>query len=208
MGAMKPISKLWRSLRLSAQRFRGDCSGVAATEFAMVVPIMLVGFFGTVEISSAVAVDRKVTIMARTLSDLASQSTWVNTTATDNFFAAATAIMTPYPAASPAPLQATLSELYVDPNSHAARVQWSVGHSPHAAGATIPIPSDLAVGGTYLIYSEVSYQYTPLGSSGAGYVMKSALTLSDVAFTRPRQSLCVLWSNTGTVPVGAPCPTT
>ena len=36
---------------------------------------MLVMFFGTVEFSSGVAVDRKVTLMARTLSDLTSQST-------------------------------------------------------------------------------------------------------------------------------------
>src|SRR6185437_9307537 len=103
MGAMKSISKLWCRFRRSTHDLRGDCSGVAATEFAMIVPIMLVAFFGTVEFCSAVAVDRKVTIMARTLSDLTSQSTWVNSTATDNFFQAATAVMTPYAASSPTP---------------------------------------------------------------------------------------------------------
>ena len=40
----------------------------------MIVPLMLVMFFGTVEFSSGVAVDRKVTLMARTLSDLTSQN--------------------------------------------------------------------------------------------------------------------------------------
>ena len=44
------------------------------TLFAFIVPLMLVMFFGTVEFSSAVAVDRKVTLIARTLSDLTSQS--------------------------------------------------------------------------------------------------------------------------------------
>ena len=43
----------------------------------MIVPIMLVMFFGTVEISSGVAVDRKVRLVARTLSDLTSQSSSV-----------------------------------------------------------------------------------------------------------------------------------
>ena len=53
----------------------------------------------------------------------------------------------------------------------------------------VTIPSALAVGGTYLIFSEVSYLYTPT----VGYVMKKAgVTLSDVAYTRPRQSTCVL----------------
>ena len=59
---------------------RADRSGIAATEFAIIVPIMLVMFFGTVEFSSGVAVDRKVTLMARTLSDLTSQSTSVTDT--------------------------------------------------------------------------------------------------------------------------------
>ena len=56
----------------------------------MIVPIMLVMFFGTVEFSSGVAVDRKVTMMARTLSDLTSQGTTVTDSDLTNFFAAAT----------------------------------------------------------------------------------------------------------------------
>jgi Flp pilus assembly protein TadG len=200
MGAMKSISKLWRRLRRSTQDLRGDCSGVAATEFAMVVPIMLIAFFGTVEFCSAVAVDRKVTIMARTLSDLTSQNIWVNTTATNNIFAASTAIMTPYSSTTPTPLNSRVSELYVDPNTLAARVQWSVGQgqTARAVGTTVTIPADLAVGGTYLIYSEVTYQYVP----SVGYVMTpSGIALSDVAYTRPRQSLCVLWNtSTGVCP--------
>lgn len=168
----------------------------------MIVPIMLIAFFGTVEFCSAVAVDRKVTIMARTLSDLTSQSTWVNSTATDNFFKAATAVMTPYAASSPAPLNSRVSELYIDPNTLAARVQWSVGQGQTArsVGSAVSIPSALAVGGTYLIYSEVNYQYVPT----VGYVMaKAGIALSDVAYTRPRQSLCVLWNASSGV-----CPTT
>ena len=197
---MKSISKLWRRLRRSTRELYGDCRGVAATEFAMIVPIMLIAFFGTVEFCSAVAVDRKVTIMARTLSDLTSQSTWVNSTATDNFFKAATAVMTPYAANSPTPLNSRVSELYIDPNTLAARVQWSVGQGQTArsVGSAVSIPSALAVGGTYLIYSEVNYQYVPT----VGYVMaKSGIALSDVAYTRPRQSLCVLWNtSTGVCP--------
>ena len=62
-----------------------DRRGVAAIEFAMIVPIMLVMFFGTVEFSSGVAVDRKVTLMARTLSDLTSQSLSVASDRIDQF---------------------------------------------------------------------------------------------------------------------------
>jgi Flp pilus assembly protein TadG len=175
-------------MRRYAAKLAADTSGIAATEFAVIVPVMLAMFFGTVEFSSGVAVDRKVTLVARTLSDLTSQSTSVDTTAMTNFFAASGAILTPY---SSTPTKSTISELYVDPSTLVARVQWSKGSYPRAVSSTVSVPSALAIGGTYLIFSEVSYLYTPT----IGYVMaKAGVTLSDVAYTRPRQSTCVFFS--------------
>ena len=185
---MKSISKIWLSARRCALDLIEDRRGIAATEFALIVPIMLVMFFGVVEFSSGVAVDRKVTLMARTLSDLTSQSVTVSNSDMTNFFAASQAIMTPY---AQAPTKGTISELYVDPNTLAARVQWSNGSVPRAAGSTVAIPSALVVAGTYLIFSEVSYLYTP----AVGFVMgKTGVNLSDTAYTRPRQSTCVFFS--------------
>src|ERR1700759_2149126 len=121
---MKPMSKAWRQARVSATALIGDRSGLAAIEFAMLVPIMLVMFFGVVEFSSAIAVDRKVTLTARTLSDLTSQSPQ-NPSLADadliNFFTASIAIMYPY---SPTPTKAQLSEIYVD-STKVAKIQWT-----------------------------------------------------------------------------------
>jgi Flp pilus assembly protein TadG len=183
---------------------RHDSRGVAATEFAMIVPMMLVMFFGTVEVSSGVAVNRKVTLVARTLSDLTSQSLSVSSTDLTNFFKASYGILWPYPSA---PTQATISELYIDPTTSIARVQWSQGSAPRGQGSTVGIPSGLigkdssgkTLPNQYLILSEVSYLYQPI----VGYVMaKAGVTLSDTAYTRPRQSTCVFYS-----PATAPCPT-
>lgn len=185
---MTSISKIWLAARRSVLDLIGDKRGVAATEFAVIVPIMLVMFFGTVEFSSGVAVDRKVTLMARTLSDLTSQSTTVGDSDMTNFFAASNGIMTPY---STAPVNSTITELYVDPNTLQARVQWSKGSAPRAVRSTVTIPTALAVGNTYLIFSEVSYLYVPT----VGYVMaRAGVNLSDTAYTRPRQSTCVFYS--------------
>src|SRR5664279_2363570 len=116
---MKTVSRIWLGARRSLRNLARDNSGIAATEFAVIVPIMLVMFFGTVELSSGVAVDRKVTLMARTLSDLTSQSTSVADSDLTNFFSGSSAIMYPY---DKTPTQTTISELYVDPNTLAARV--------------------------------------------------------------------------------------
>src|ERR1700716_2819499 len=177
----------WLRARGLAYNLLRSNSGIAATEFAVIVPVRLVMFFGMVEFSSGVAVDRKVTLMARTLSDLTSQSISVDGTALNNFFAASTGIMTPY---SPTPTKSTITELWVDPSTLKARVQWSQGTAPRATSSTVTIPTALAVGGTYLIFSEVSYLYKPT----IGYVMaKAGVNLSDVAYMRPRQATCVIY---------------
>jgi Flp pilus assembly protein TadG len=208
---MKPMSNMWRRARLSAFKLLGDRRGVAAIEFAMIVPIMLVLFFGTVEFSSGVAVDRKVTLIARTLSDLTSQSVSVAASDLSNFFTSGCAVMYPYAGPPPCtqtnnPMTAVISELYIDPSTLKAEVQWSVGYQggvPLAVGplATVTVPAALLVGGTYLIFSQVSFLYTP----AVGYVMaKAGITLRDVSYTRPRQSACVYYSATAPAVV-PPC---
>ena len=153
-GTMKSISKIWLRARRSAAALFRDRSGIAAIEFAVIVPIMLVMFFGTVEFSSGVAVDRKVTLMARTLSDLTSQGTTATDCTLSNSFAAATGILTPY---SSTPTVAKITELLVDPTTLQAKVQWSKAATidpsgnvvlgvGRAANTNVSIPSALAVG--------------------------------------------------------------
>jgi Flp pilus assembly protein TadG len=211
---MKTMSKIWRRVRLSAVRLSTDCSAIAATEFAVIVPIMLVLFFGTVEFSSGVAVDRKITLVSRTLSDLTSQSSAI--AITDNYlqnvFTASISILTPYLAT---PTNATISEIYVD-SSKVAKIQWSksatiangatqatLATSSHAAGDIVTVPPSLLVKQTYLILSEVSYVYVPT----IGYVMaKTGVTLSDFAYTRPRQFSCLTYNSVPVLQAGS-CPT-
>ena len=193
------ISSMWRRIRRTTSDMIRDRSGVAATEFAVIVPVMLVLFFGTVEFSSGIAVDRKVTLVARTLSDLTSQSmASVADTDLQNFFAASGSILTPY---SVTPTQPTISEIFID-NNKIAKIQWSkaanlsmvngapqavLKNSTHSTGDTVTVPAGLLVANTYLIWSEVDYIYVPT----VGYVMKNSITLHDETYTRPRQSTCV-----------------
>jgi Flp pilus assembly protein TadG len=183
-------------MRRRALELVGNNSGVAAIEFAMIIPVMAALFVGTNEFSAGVAVDRKVTLMARTLSDLTSQNTEVTDDKLTNFFNASKAIMTPY---ASTPVEGTITELYINPSTMKARVQWSKGAHVHASGDIIDIPDALKVGGTYLILSEVRYVYVP---SVAWFINKvDGIMLSDISYTRPRQGICVLYTTTV-------CPTT
>jgi Flp pilus assembly protein TadG len=196
---MKPMTSMWLRLRRSALDLYRDRRGIAAVEFSIIAPVMLLMFFGTVEFSSAIAVDRKVTLVARTLADLPSQSAVpVDNNYLQNAFNASVSILWPYQGSA----TATLSEIYVDSNQ-IAKIQWSKGAtivngqatlatSSRNAGDIVTVPPGLLVKQTYLLFSEVSYLYTPT----VGYVMgKAGVTLADVSYTRPRQVTCVTYNN-------------
>jgi Flp pilus assembly protein TadG len=205
---MKPLalSGLLALLQSSAVRWVRDKRGVAAVEFAFVVPLMLVMFFGTIEFSSAVAINRKVSLVTQGLADLISRYPSVNSADITNFNAIANAMMTPY---STTPLNATMSELYIDPSTGAARVQWSQGSASRAVGSTVSVPANLIarnsvtnaiIPNQYLIFTEANYLYTP----AVGYVMAEAgVTLSDKTYMLPRLSQCVIYP---TPPAGTSLP--
>ena len=207
---MQAIAKFWRATRLTAHEFLADGRGLAATEFAVIVPLMLVMFFGTVEFSSAVAIDRKVTMIARALSDLTSQSTSLANADMQDTFTASISMIMPYDATL---VNGTVAQIYID-SSKVATIKWSksatiangatqatVTDAPPSLApdttVTSMIPPTLLIAKTYLIYSEASYLYTP----SVKFVLKSGITLSDVSYTRPRQVTCVPYDG-----VPSPCP--
>jgi Flp pilus assembly protein TadG len=181
-----------------------DRSGVAATEFAMIVPIMLVLFFGVVEFTNGIAAYRDVTLMAHTNSDLTSQSKSVLDSDLTNFFAASTGVLYPYATSPTDPhLRMSIVELWVNPSLQ-ARVQWAVnsdGSTAPTPGTVVNIPASLQVANTYVIYSSVTYVYVPT----IGYVMNNAgVLLNDFAYTRPRMSQCVFYNTPSPLPTTCP----
>lgn len=175
----------------AAQTFRryryffANRQGNAAVEFALILPMMLTLYIGSVEVSNGVTTDRKVGVTARTLADLVSQSATVTNADMTNIFAAMTSVMTPYPVA---PLKAVVSAVNIDAQG-VAKVAWSDGQSMSArtVNSIVTIPPGLAVPNTQLIWSEVKYTYTP----AIGYVVTGPINLNQQSFIRPRQGATV-----------------
>ncbi len=131
--------------RLAAARRRlADTRGIAAVEFALILPLMLTLYLGSVELTKGVLASRKVTLVARTLSDLAAQQLdCPSNTATvpcltnadmNTIFSAASAVMAPYTNAN---LKMTISQVdVVSYNSTLyAYTKWSV-----TSGGGLPRP--------------------------------------------------------------------
>jgi Flp pilus assembly protein TadG len=156
--------------------------GMAAVEFAVILPFMLVVYIGGVEIGDGVAVDRKVAITTRAVADLASRYTKITDIDMNNILGASATIIAPY---ASSPLAVTVSGVTVD-NKGNATIDWSntLNGTAHAKGAAVTLPGTLATSGTYYVWGEVQYAYTPT----LGYVMTGTWNLSNQIFMSPRES--------------------
>ncbi len=163
-------------------RLSRDQDGVSAVEFAMLLPLMLTLYLGTVEISQAVGIDRKVTLTSRTVADLASQVSTISSSDMSNILSASSAVITPYDATK---LKVTVSEVSIDGNGN-AKIVWSctLGGTAHSVGSSVALPAALNVANTSLIWGEAAYAYKP----AIGYVVTGTLNLSDQIYMRPRLS--------------------
>jgi len=176
-------------VRRRYRAFVADKRGVSAVEFAMLLPLMVTLYLGAVEISQAVAIDRKTTLISRTLADLVAQVTSVNATDMSNILAASAAVMAPYPDNK---LKIVVSRVDID-NQGIAKVVWSKtkNGTARAVGSTVTLPAALNVNNTSLIWAEASYDYTPT----VGYIITGTKTLKDQIYMRPRLSDTVACNN-------------
>src|SRR6202521_4398232 len=143
---MRPYARLDLILARRIADFLGDRRGLSAVEFALLLPLMLTLYLGTVEVSNGVAADRKVAITARTVADLAARMTTIHNADMTNILGASSAVIAPYSVAN---LQVTVSEVSID-NKGNATIVWSdsLNGTAHSVGQAMTIPASLAVPST------------------------------------------------------------
>lgn len=166
--------------RVRIGSFKRDERAVSAVEFALLAPMMIGLYLGGVEISEGISVDRKVTLAAGAVANLAAQTATLSTTDMTNVFDATTTIMAPY---SASPLKITVSCINIDANK-VSTVKWSVTRNGTVKSGSVTLPAALQVANTQLLFGEVSYTYTPT----VGRVIKDSIVLSDTMYMAPRIS--------------------
>ena len=176
------IALLAARARRPVRRLLRDKRGISAVEFAMLLPLMVTLYLGGVEVSQAVAIDRKVTLVARTLGDLVAQATTVTNADMTNILAATSAIIVPY---ADNKLKITVSSVAIDATG-VAKVAWSdtKNGTARAVGTTVTLPAALSTPSSSLIWAESQYAYTPT----IGYVITGTMNLKDQIYMRPRLS--------------------
>jgi Flp pilus assembly protein TadG len=171
-------------------RFAVDRRGVSAIEFAIIAPLMITLYLGGVEVTQAVAINRKTTLVAHTVADLVAQVSKVTDADMQDVLTASSTVATPYPAAN---LTVTVSSIVIN-NAGVATVAWSdtLHGTARTVNSAVTLDATLAVPNTSLILGEVSYSYTPT----FGNIITGTLVLSDKTYLRPRVSTTVTRSAT------------
>jgi len=155
--------------------------GISAVEFALIAPLMVLIYFGCIELSLLMRVDRRVTTTASSLGDLTARLVTVSDADMQELFDAAAVTMQPY-SAQTARMRITS---VVDDGSGETRVSWSDGHNmtAYTEDALITVPAGLVPTPGSVIVAEVEFEYT----SSLGFVLDTSQTLTDVFYLRPRR---------------------
>lgn len=166
----------------TARNFGRDERGVAAVEFAFILPIMVMMYFAVAELSLGIQASRKVNTTTSAVGDLVAQAEKITTTEVNAIFEAADAVMQPLDDTA----EIRVTSLWMDQDGD-IEVRWSRARNttPHACDATIAPPDAVLSPGQSVIMAEVSYDYDP----PIGHVITGTITMEEVFYLRPRQSL-------------------
>jgi Flp pilus assembly protein TadG len=195
-----------RKARRLYRRFAASTRGVAAIEFAMIMPILMVLFLGTFDGGRAIAIYMKVRAATFDLAAITNQYSTAQPIQSADMTAitgATSAVLAPY---ASSPVVVVISQVAISAGGKTtATIDWSATLNGTALTSAVTLPSAIASStntcGTYpcyLILAQVSYTFTPM----FGYFTKGNIVLSDSLYVAPRSSKCIPY-----VPVtGTTCP--
>jgi len=168
-------------------------SGMAALEFAIILPMMLILFCGAVEITNLYTADRKVVQAAQSCADLIAQEKSINSTKLADIARAVELVLEPYPSTG---LAFRISSVEFDPLTGAPRLGWQQiigGFSGAGRPAPTQSAANLGLPGESVIIVDLSYNYTPLFSS----ILPDRFAINELAAARPRRVRVIPCNATG-----------
>jgi len=197
-GAHRGISAVWAR----AMRFCADRRGVAAIEFAFIVPVLLVMYFVTMEASQAIETSKKVSRIGSMVADLVTQQNTITKAEIDAIMQIGTTTLQPYNRSTPK-IVITAIEVTTDA-APKVQVVWSrklVAGTPDVdatKGTTTTVPATLKVAGTFLIRVESDLAYEPVITWSADGQQRLGLTsafnkisMGETYYLRPRRSTTI-----------------
>ncbi len=186
-------------LRSHIRRLKADTKGVAAVEFALILPLLVALYVGTIEVSFLVEANQRVTTTTSSLGDLVARTPEVDYCEVDNIFDAARMIIRPE---TEAELQMRLTSIVEDDDTGDAVVEWSQGRAgltAFAAGTVLEIDENVLPASGSVIMAEVNFTHKSLFHYNGPFFEDKPISdtpFSQRYYLRPRESVKVEWVGT------------
>ncbi|MEZ5970768.1 MAG: TadE/TadG family type IV pilus assembly protein [Hyphomonadaceae bacterium] len=170
--------KLIRNLR----RFARETKGLAALEFAIIAPLLMVPLLlGSVDLIDVMGANKRAQNAASSLADVVARDTEISNSEITNLWRALDVLMYPNEAGS---MEIRVSSISIV-NASTARVVWSEGHggmTARTANSTVTLDSRMMNPGTSIIMVESVYKYdAPLG-----FLFQNQVRMTHDAYRRSR----------------------
>jgi Flp pilus assembly protein TadG len=190
-------------IREKARRFASDGRGVAALEFALIVPLLLCLYFVTMEVAQAIEANKKVGRAASMTADLVAQMPEIPRAELEGIMRIGEATMQPYNR-SKLDIIVTAIEVTNDATPK-AQVFWEgklvdgVYVKGVVKGTAInDLPPALKIKGSFLIRTEATLAYEPVitwAASGKTTLGLAAafdgISMKETYYLRPRRSTTI-----------------
>lgn len=167
--------------------FRQDQTGLAAVEFALLAPVMILLYFGMAELCQAHMAQKRMSHVTSMVADLTARAQSVSRNDLTDIFDIGNQIMEPFPTA---PLQTRVTSVTRDTNG-VVRVDWSFGRGMAPRSGVVTVPAGLIGNGESLVMAESIYDY----DSPVDKFLPSITKLKRTYYLRPRIVNKVLCSN-------------
>lgn len=189
-------------LRSALTALMRDRRGVAAIEFAFVVPILLCLYLMTMEITQGIVTNKKLGRAGNLVGDLITQQSEISRSEADGIMQIGEALLQPYNRTKPS-ITITAINIETDPQTRktAGKVLWSrkMQNGTFSAGGSTnsTVPDSLLVAGTFLIRVDSTLNYRPVllhAAQGRAIGVPSAfdgIAMGETYFMRPRRSMTV-----------------
>jgi Flp pilus assembly protein TadG len=154
-GILQRIRSLW-----------ADRRGVGAIEFALVAPVLVVLYIGSLEVSVAMSVNKKLARATSTVADILTQGSSTTKDELTTMVGVAHSIMAPF---DPAPVDIRISNIRIDEDG-VARVAWSWkpngnnGEIAYLVNSLTDVPDTMRTPNTYLLRTEIDYRHSMITS--------------------------------------------
>lgn len=162
-------------------RFAGASKGLAAIEFAILLPMMVLLLFGSCDLIDVMIVNRRVQNVAASLADVVARDTEVSNAEMQGLWSSLSVLM--YPESAGQALDARITSLSIASNK--ATVVWSEGYNglaPMAKNSVVSLPAGMMQNGSSLIMAETVYRY----SSVLGFLFSGTVTMNYTSYRRSR----------------------